>query len=73
MKPEKSTTNLITNALLWAAAMIGSSLLLGNSEHSKDMLFLLLTLSTASFLILDENRKSITSEWKCIQRRFSSK
>ncbi|HKI55161.1 MAG TPA: hypothetical protein VJ987_13620, partial [Anaerolineales bacterium] len=73
MKSEKSTTNLITNALLWAAAMIGSSLLLGNSEHSKDMLFLLLTLSTASFLILDENRKSIKSEWKCIQRRFGSK
>jgi len=73
MKPEKSTTNLITNALLWAAAMIGSSLILTDLEYSKDMLFLLLTLSTASFLILDENRKSITSEWKCIQRRFSSK
>ena len=73
MKSGKSTTNLITNALLWAAAMIGSSLILANSEYSKDMLFLLLTLSTASFLLLDENRKSIKSEWKCIQRRFSSK
>ena len=69
----KSTTIQITNAFLWAAAMIGSSVILKGTEYSTDMLFLLLSLSTASFLILDENRESIKSEWKCIQRRFSSK
>jgi hypothetical protein len=71
MKSGKSTRNLITNALLWAAAMIGSALILADSEHSKDMLFLLLSLSTASFLTLEENYKSIKSEWRCIQRLFS--
>jgi len=71
MKPEKSTTRFITNALIWAAAMIGSSLLLKDSEHSTDMLYLLLTLSTFSVILAPGSHESIKSEWRCIQRLFS--
>jgi hypothetical protein len=73
MKSGKSTSNLITNALLWAAAMIGSALILKGTEHSEKLLYLLLTLSTTSFLKLEKNCESIKFEWECIQRRFSSK
>ncbi len=72
MKSGKSTTNLTAQALLWAAAMIGSALIV-DTEHSKDVFLLLITLSTTSFLMIEENRESIIHEWKCIQRRFTSK
>lgn len=73
MRSGKSTTILITNALLWAVAMIGSSLILAGTEYSEKMLYLLLTLSTGSFLLLEDSRKSIKSEWKCIQSHFKLK
>jgi len=73
MKSEKSTTNFIVNALLWAAAIIGSSLILADTEYYWDMFYLLIALSTASSLLLEENRNSIRSEWRCIQKRFSPK
>ena len=73
MKPGKSTTILITNALLWAAAMIGSSLILAGTEYSEKMLYLLLVLSTGSFLLLEDSRESIKFEWKCIQSHFKLK
>ena len=71
MKSGNSTTTLITNALLWAAAMIGSSLLLKGTEHSTDMLYLLLTLSTFSVILVSGGHGSIKSEWRCIQKLFS--
>jgi hypothetical protein len=67
----KSTTILITNALLWAAAMIGSSLILKGTEYSTDMLYLLLALSTFSVILLPGGRETIHSEWRCIQKFFS--
>ncbi len=73
MKSGKSTTVLIVNAFFWAAAMIGSSLMLKSTEYSEKMLYLLLALSTGSFLILEDGRQSIKSEWKCIQQFFSAK
>jgi hypothetical protein len=73
MKSEKSTTSMIVNALLWAAAIIGSSLILAGTEYYWDMFYLLMALSTASFLSLEENRNSIRSEWRCIQKRFGPK
>jgi len=73
MKSEKSTTDLIVNALLWATAMIVSSLILKDTEYSEEMLYLLLTLSTGSLLITQNSRESIRSEWRCIQKLFSPK
>ena len=73
MKSEKSTIDLIVNALLWAAAIIGSSLILKDTEYSEEMLYLLLTLSTGSLLITQNSRESIRSEWRCIQKLFSPK
>jgi hypothetical protein len=73
MKPGKSTTLLITNGLLWATAMIGSSLILAGTAYAQKMLYLLLALSTGSLLLLEDSRKSIKSEWRCIQKRFKLK
>ena len=73
MESGKSTTILVTNALLWAAAMIGSSVILKGTGYSEKMLYLLLTLSTGSILIFPNESKSIKSEWKCIQKLFSHK
>ena len=66
-----STTIQMTNALLWAAAMIGSSVILKDTKYSTEMLYLLLALSTLSILILPGGHESTKSEWKCIQRLFS--
>lgn len=71
MKLKKPVTNQITNALLWAAAMISSSLILKDTKYFQDMFYLLIALSTASFLLLEENRTSIKSEWRCIQKLFN--
>jgi len=73
MKSEKSAKTVITSALLWAAAMIGSSLILRGTEYSEKMLYLLLALSTGSFLIFPRDDKSIRSEWSCIQKFFMAK
>ena len=73
MKSGNSTIVLIVNALLWATAMIVSSLILKDTEYSEEMLYLLLTLSTGSLLITQNSRESIRSEWRCIQKLFSSK
>ena len=66
-----STTIQMTNALLWAAAMIGSSVILKDTKYSTEMLYFLLALSTLSIIILPGGHESIKSEWKCIQRLFS--
>ena len=73
MKSGNSTIVLIVNALLWATAMIVSSLILKDTEYSEEMLYLLLTLSTGSLLITQNSRESIRSEWRCIQKLFSPK
>jgi drug/metabolite transporter (DMT)-like permease len=73
MKSRNSTTALITNALLWATAMIVSSVILKGTEYSEKMMYLLLALSTSSFLIFPDGHKSIKSEWRCIQKLFSPK
>ena len=73
MKLEKLATNQITNALLWATAMIGSSLILKDTIYYREMFYLLIALSTASFLLLEENRSSIQSKWRCIQKLLSRK
>jgi len=73
MKPGKSTTVLITNALLWATAMIGSSVILKGSEYSTDMLYLLLALSTFSIILVPGNHETIKNEWNCIQKFFHLK
>ena len=73
MKSGNSTIVLIVNALLWATAIIVSSLILKDTEYSEEMLYLLLTLSTGSLLITQNSRESIRSEWRCIQKLFSPK
>jgi len=69
----KATTTQITNALLWAAAMIGSSVILKGTVYSEKMLYLLLILSTGSILIFPNGSESIISEWRCIKKLFSLK
>ncbi len=52
MTPNKTTpsTKPILNALLWAAALIGSALLLTGTEHTDDVFFLLMVLAITSTL-----------------------
>jgi hypothetical protein len=72
MKPEKSAITLIASSILWAAAMIGSSLVLAGTEYSEKVFYLLLTLSTSSFLMFPDGYKSIQSEWSCIRKHFGA-
>jgi hypothetical protein len=72
MKSGKSAGIMIVNSILWAAALIASAILLKGSGYYENISFLLLTLWLASFLMLQEGRESIESEWRCIRRFFNS-
>lgn len=52
MPKDKTTqpTNHILNALLWAAALIGSALMLTGTEHADEVFFLLMVLAITSTL-----------------------
>ena len=52
----------IGNSILWAAAMIASSLILRGTEQAVEIFFVLLVLATASFLMLQRGKTAIESE-----------
>lgn len=64
----------IVNAVLWAAAMIATGLVLRGNEAAKDVLMILVVLSTASILSLQQVmhksvKESACSEWRWMMRQ----
>lgn len=51
MKSDKQTPNILGNEILWAAAMIGSAILLRGTEQAINLFFLLLMLWSGSFIM----------------------
>lgn len=69
----KTEMTMIINSILWAAAMIGSALVLAGTGYSEKIFDVLFFLWFASFLLmLQKDSRSIKSEWACIRRLFSS-
>lgn len=48
----------IANALLWAAVIIIGSWLIRGSEHANALYFIILSVSTTAFLLMDRQRKN---------------
>lgn len=71
MKPSKDIT-IITQSLLWAAAMIGAAILLRGTAYAEKIYYLLFTLWLGSFLSLQVSRESLQAEWRCIRKFFGS-
>ena len=56
----KSVTHInIGSSILWAAAIIASALILRGTEQAVEILFVLLVLSAASFLMLQRSESVI--------------
>ena len=62
MKPKSVTPITIGSSILWAAAMIASALILRGTEQAVEILFVLLVLSVASFLMLQRSESAIDPE-----------
>lgn len=78
MSRNKSTpsTKPILNALLWAAALIGSALLLTGTEHADTVFFLLMTLATISTLATTRTlgtSDALACELRVLRRLISRK
>lgn len=62
-----------TNAIVWAALIIATSLLMSDAGNSQKAMLLLLQI--AGWYTVDatltRNRRSLKAEWACIRRRFS--
>lgn len=68
----KSTTStMIINSILWAAAMLASAIVLKGSGYYENIFFILFTLWMASFLMLPANREAIECERKAIHKFFN--
>lgn len=63
---------MISNAILWAAAMLSISYVLKGSEQSSNVLMLLIFLSTASIIGLGGFRNSAKAECEFIKSKFKS-
>lgn len=61
--------NTVFQSVLWAAAMIGTALLLRGSEHKESVFLLMLVLATTSLL----SNGNIANEWRCLKARFGGK
>ena len=57
----------IMNAILWAVAVIASSILLAGTRMSEKMAYILLSLWFCSFLMLSMSEGSLHSEWECLR------
>lgn len=71
MKQGKSGKTLIVNSLLWAAAILATSLALAGTGKGEELIFLFMALWFASFLSLSEENRSLKEEWACIRSLFS--
>lgn len=70
MKTEKSTGTTLALAFLWAAAMLGSAILLHGTPYAEKVMALLLPLAVCSFLLVPGGRSSIAAEWRCLRERW---
>ncbi|WP_020397974.1 hypothetical protein [Kordiimonas gwangyangensis] len=67
MKTDSKQT--VFHAILWAAAMIGTAILLRGSENKESVFLMLLVLSSTSVLA----NGSVRNEWRCLKAKFSGK
>ncbi len=58
----------VFQSLLWAAAMLGSAILLRGSEHKESVFLLMLVLATTSLL-----SNGVGRELRCLKVKFSGK
>jgi len=72
MKSGKSATIMIANALLWATALLASSIVLAGTGYAEKVFYILFTLWFASFIILPGSREAMKSECAWIRKLFSS-
>jgi hypothetical protein len=71
MKSGNSATIMIVNALLWATALLASSIVLAGTGYAEKMFYILFALWLGSFLILPGS-ESMKSECAWIRKLFSS-
>lgn len=73
MTDEKQASPVITNAIVWAALIIATALLMGDAGGNQKMTLLLLQL--AGWFTVDasltKNGGSLKAEWACLSKRFS--
>ncbi|HSK89540.1 MAG TPA: hypothetical protein VK880_14350 [Anaerolineales bacterium] len=62
MKSKGVTSITIGSSILWAAAIIASALILRGTTQAVEILFVLIVLSAASFLMLQRSKSAITPE-----------
>ena len=67
MKTDSKKT--ITPAILWAAAMIGTALLLRGTEHKESVFLLMLTLATMNVI----SNGNVRDEIRCLKAKFGGK
>jgi len=72
MKSGKSATIMIVNGLLWATALLASSIVLAGTGYAEKMFYILFALWLGSFLILPGSSESMKSECAWIRKLFSS-
>lgn len=74
MTNKKLTTPITANALVWAALMLATALIVSGEISPEKSLFVL-TLQIAGWFatnqLLVNNGRSIKAEWACIQRWLS--
>ncbi len=72
MTTKKQSNPLITNAIVWAALMIATSLILADTENDQKGFLLLLQVTGWLMVNLSLMRSgsSFKSEWACLRRRF---
>jgi nitrate reductase gamma subunit len=59
---------VIVHSILWAAAIMGSAIVLRGTEYAEKINFLLVVLWFGSFMTLQVSRESLQAEWKCIRK-----
>jgi hypothetical protein len=59
----------VFHAILWAAAMIGTALILRGSEQKESVFMLMLVLAATSLL----SAGKVQDEWRCLKAKFGGK
>lgn len=70
MKSKNSAPFMIANSILWAVAILASAYVLRGTEHAQDIFYILFVLWFMSFLMLQNDERSVKVEWECIRRFF---
>jgi len=72
MTDKKLRNTRLTNALLWAAAFIGTALILKGTPYADKVFLLMLVLSTTSVLSFGGGSDA-KEELRCVARRLKGK